>query len=304
MGEKDLTEKILEEHDDVFADIVNALLFGGREVIKPEELTAKSSLSAYKADGKIRELERDTAKMWRNSDVRIACIGIENQTKVDRDMPLRVLAYDGTEYRSQLLKENDCIVRYPVVTLVLYFGYEHRWNKPLSLTDTLDIPEEFKPFVSDYRINLFEIAYLTDEQLELFKSDFKVVADYFVQMRKLHEQGKAEEYVPNPQKLRHVQNVLQMMSAFTGDKRFEEAYNERLPNERVSNMCEALDRAFGRAEAKGIAKGIAEGIAIGRADSNFELLLSLVKEHYITVEVAAEKAGMTVEEFKKKGELD
>lgn len=288
MGEKDLTEKILEEHDDVFADIVNALLFGGREVIKPEELTAKSSLSAYKADGKIRELERDTAKMWRNSDVRIACIGIENQTKVDRDMPLRVLAYDGTEYRSQLLKENDCIVRYPVVTLVLYFGYEHRWNKPLSLTDTLDIPEEFKPFVSDYRINLFEIAYLTDEQLELFKSDFKVVADYFVQMRKLHEQGKAEEYVPNPQKLRHVQNVLQMMSAFTGDKRFEEAYNERLPNERVSNMCEALDRAFERVEAK----------------RTFELLLSLVKEHYITVEVAAEKAGMTVEEFKKKGELD
>ena len=73
-------------------------------------------------------------------------------------------------------------------------------------------------------------------------------------------------------------------------------------------MCEALDRAFGRAEANGIAKGkaegIAEGIAIGRADSNFELLLSLVKEHYITVEVAAEKAGMTVEEFKKKGELD
>ena len=31
MGEKDLTEKILEEYNDVFADIMNSLLFKGKE---------------------------------------------------------------------------------------------------------------------------------------------------------------------------------------------------------------------------------------------------------------------------------
>ena len=33
-------------------------------------------------------------------------------------------------------------------------------------------------------MNLYEIAYLSDEQVQMFTSDFKIVADYFVQMRK------------------------------------------------------------------------------------------------------------------------
>lgn len=38
----------------------------------------------------------------------------------------------------------------------------------------------FSDIVNDYRINLFEIAYLSNEQVNLFKSDFRIVADYFV----------------------------------------------------------------------------------------------------------------------------
>lgn len=38
MGEKDISEKILEGYNDVFSDIVNVLLFGGKEVLLPDEL--------------------------------------------------------------------------------------------------------------------------------------------------------------------------------------------------------------------------------------------------------------------------
>ncbi|MGM9928888.1 MAG: hypothetical protein ACI35P_13155 [Bacillus sp. (in: firmicutes)] len=44
----------------------------------------------------------------------------------------------------------------------------------------MDIPPEFEEFVNDYKINLFEIAYLTREQIDMFQSDFRIVADYFV----------------------------------------------------------------------------------------------------------------------------
>ncbi len=47
-------------------------------------------------------------------------------------MPLRVLAYDGAEYRAQLLKENAQKVLYPIVTVVLYFGYEQEWKRIIS----------------------------------------------------------------------------------------------------------------------------------------------------------------------------
>ena len=38
MGQKDITEKILEDYNDVFADIINGLLFDGVQEIKPEAL--------------------------------------------------------------------------------------------------------------------------------------------------------------------------------------------------------------------------------------------------------------------------
>lgn len=106
MAEKDITEKILESYNDVFSDIVNVLLFDGKQVLSPDELEDQTPRSVYKADGKVREIERDVAKRWKNGNVRIACIGFENQMVSDPDMPLRVMGYDGAEYRAQLLADN------------------------------------------------------------------------------------------------------------------------------------------------------------------------------------------------------
>ena len=119
MAGKDVAEKLLEAYNDVFADIVNGLLFDGETVVRPEELEDQAPRAIYKADGAIREIERDVAKRWVKGNIRIACVGIENQTDPDPDMPLRVYSYDGAEYRTQLLKENRKKPRYPVVTLVL-----------------------------------------------------------------------------------------------------------------------------------------------------------------------------------------
>ena len=38
MGGKDITEKVLEDHNDVFADIINGLLFAGEQRVLPEAL--------------------------------------------------------------------------------------------------------------------------------------------------------------------------------------------------------------------------------------------------------------------------
>lgn len=56
MGEKDIAEKVLEDYNDVFADIVNVLLFQGEQIVKPEQLEDKTLRSSYKVDGKLREI--------------------------------------------------------------------------------------------------------------------------------------------------------------------------------------------------------------------------------------------------------
>ena len=106
MGQKDITEKVLEDYNDVFADIINGLLFDGVQEIKPEALENTTIHTQYKAeDGKVHELERDIAKYWKEEKVELAICGIENQSKVEKNMPFRIVGYDGAAYRSQLQQE-------------------------------------------------------------------------------------------------------------------------------------------------------------------------------------------------------
>ncbi len=292
MAEKDIAEKALEAYNDVFADIVNGLLFQGEEVVAEDELEDRLPQGHYKADGKLREMERDVAKQWKKGKLRLAFLGIENQTVPDPNMVLRVIGYDGAEYRSQLNSPEENAEKFPVITLVLYFGYQRRWNKPKTLLERLDVPERFRPFVSDYKINVFEIAYLSREQVNVFKSDFRVVADYFVQKR---ENG---DYIPDPQELKHVQETLQLLSVMTGDRRFENTYNDKNAERRPHNMCDVLDRIENRGWQKGHQSGLWEGRQNGLQEKENQVILSL-HQNNVSWDVIAASVGKTVDEVKE-----
>ena len=285
--EKDITEKTLEAYNDVFADIINVFMFNGRRIIKETELTDARARSYYKADKKIREQERDVAKYWQKNKFKIAMLGLENQTGQDKSMPLRIIGYDGAAYRNQIkttYSKNKKGKRrrkkktryYPVISLVLNFDYKKRWTMPVNLIDCLDdVAEELRPFVSDYRINVFDVAFLTREQVEMFQSDFKIVADYFVQMR------ENNDYIPSKETIEHVREVFDLLSAVAGDARFEEAYSEEGSDK---NMCEFLDRVEARGEARGVAIGEARGVAIGEASGIIKGTVATCREFHMTDE--------------------
>ncbi|SFJ04235.1 hypothetical protein SAMN04487775_11233 [Treponema bryantii] len=71
MGEKDIAEKNLEAWNDVFADIVNVLLFKGKQLVKEQDLEADTKDSMLKADNELHEQERDVSKFWKNGEIRI-----------------------------------------------------------------------------------------------------------------------------------------------------------------------------------------------------------------------------------------
>ena len=78
MAGKDITEKSLEAYNDVFADIVNVLLFDGRGYVKEDELEQGRERGEYQGENGIREYERDSSKFWKQSNIRIAYFGLEN----------------------------------------------------------------------------------------------------------------------------------------------------------------------------------------------------------------------------------
>ncbi len=273
MGEKDLTEKQLFELEDVFADIVNVLLLDGKPLILPEELTPAKKDSIYKdKELKVRMQERDVAKLWTQGNIRMAFFGLEDQTAMDYDMPLRIMSYDGAIYRAMLLERDNATDKfplYPAITMVLHFDYEHRWTGVRTLKGCFkNIPHELEPYVSDYKINVFEIAWLSDETIAKFKSDFRYVADYYSQMRKT---GKWE---PMPGKVKHLKELLDLFSAVTKDNRFIEMYQQSKGE--VNDMsCVALDYLAEEYKVKWRNDGINEGRDLERLSSIRSLMKSL-----------------------------
>lgn len=284
MAEKDITEKNLEALNDVFADIVNVLLFKGEQVINEKDLEADTTKSMFKADGKIHEQERDVSKFWKNGEIRISILGIENQTAQDSDMPLRVISYDGASYKQQLLDKKQK-KRYPVATLVLYFGTEEKWSKAKHLYDCFEIPEKLKPFVNDYKINVFNIAFLSQKTIAMFKSDFKIIAEYF-KAKRLNQKYKGSQ-----EKLKHANETLKMFSALTGDNSFEKVYNEGNFKKGGITMCDVVERI----RNDGITEGINKGILEGKAD----VIRKMLDANALTIEQIADILKLPVKEVQK-----
>ena len=284
MAEKDITEKNLEALNDVFADIVNVLLFKGEQVINEKDLEADTTKSMFKADGKIHEQERDVSKFWKNGEIRISILGIENQTAQDSDMPLRVISYDGASYKQQLLDTNQK-KRYPVATLVLYFGTEEKWSKAKHLYDCFEVPEKLKPFVNDYKINVFNIAFLSPKTISMFKSDFKIIAEYF-RAKRLNQKYKGSK-----EKLKHANETLKMFSALTGDNSFEKVYNEDNSKKGGITMCDVVERIRNDGRTEGQERGIAE--------EKERIIMNLIESNAGTIEQIAAWVKLPVKEVQK-----
>lgn len=284
MGVKDITEKNLEELDDVFADIINVLLFKGERLVQEDELEADTTKSMFKTDGKIHEQERDVSKFWKNGEIRISILGIENQTKQDSDMPLRVISYDGASYKQQLLNEKQK-KRYPVTTIVLYFGTDKKWNTSKSLYDCFEIPEKLKPFVNNYKINVFNIAWLSEKTIEMFKSDFKLIAQYF-RTKRLNK-----KYTGSKEKLQHANETLKMFSALTGDDTFEKVYNENHLEKGGVTMCDVVERIRN--------EGRVQGRAEGQENAREEMILNLLESNAGSIEQIAAWVKLPVKEVKR-----
>lgn len=273
MGQKDITEKLLEDYNDVFADIVNVLLFRGNRIVKEESLKETKVKSQYKAEaGKLHEQERDVAKYWQDGNALVAICGLENQTVEEKYMPLRVFSYDGASYRRQLLPENDENPIVPVVSLVLHFGMKE-WSSPHNLKGVIDIPKELEPYVNDYKANIFNIAFLDDETVQMFQSDFRIVADFFVQKR------KSKDYVPDEHKIKHVDEMLKLLQVLTGDDRYNVKFSETEKKEDIK-MCDVMERAVNKGK---------EEVRKEERINSIKVLISSLEEFGISSEAIIEK---------------
>ena len=250
MAEKDITEKLLTDIDEVFADIYNNLCFKGDNIIKPDDLSNASVTTAFISNDVTRGLISDVSKIYKNSNLTLALLNIENQSTEDSDMPFRIIGYKGAKYNSQLISGSD--ERYAVATLVLNFNTRKRWSTPKSIKESLKnkYPIELDEYINDYKVNVIDVAFMDKEDIEKLNSDFKAVAKYYYLKRNniedFEELGECN--------LKYPVQTFATMKALTGDSRFETAYNDYVEthkDDKGVTMEKILDDLINKGKSEG-----------------------------------------------------
>jgi len=288
MAEKDMAEKKLEDYPEVFADIVNTLLFSDSSIrLDENKIVDGPTESIYKAEEQDKEQRRDTFKYYDIGNKGIlfcvAAYGIENQSTIDNVMPVRIMNYDASAYKSQVfgLKSSSKQTNqkrkriYPVITIVLNFS-EKEWKTSRSLYDMMALPSDLAKYVQDYKINVFDVAFLEDDVIEKFTSDFKAVARFFKDKRLRLEANDTIE-------IKHPAEIADLFSVFTGDEGYRNAVPEIIKKKEkgeVITVCTYTETI--------------------RDSGKIEMLFELVESGDISPERACEKLGITLNELEKK----
>ena len=151
--------------NDRFASLLNTVLFEGKDMIRPEELSDSNDGENAETPG-----EMNTVVKKIGHEAEFVLTGIEDP----RDMPLQLLYQDSLRYLKECqeilkrrgenkddidevleaLHEEDRLK--PIINLVLYYGKEP-WNGAMSLKELFPhVPEKIREVFPDYRINLIQ----------------------------------------------------------------------------------------------------------------------------------------------------
>jgi hypothetical protein len=204
--------------NDRFADFFNHSLFRGDRVVDPAMLsdaaTDESTTVRGGRDAETVERHRDLLKQLANG-TRLMLIGLENQSLPHYGMPVRKMTYDSLNYVNQCrvlgranraggdldtpgeflsgVRRGDRLN--PVLTVVLCYG-EGGYDGPMRLSDMMDIPEAFRPYVNDYELHLVSIRDLAG--MGFANSDnrdlFTLVGEFYSSSRRIDIRSFGEKY--------------------------------------------------------------------------------------------------------------
>ncbi len=289
-----------------YADLINGMVFHGRQVVTPQDLSPWDSQSTtYENRSIYRDLIKKTA-----FGINFAVIGIENQQQVHYLMPLRAAEYDIANYRAQATEKSKQIHAlcapqsltsseylsgfrksdhlHPCITLILFYGEEWDGSRDLhGLLDFSDIPEELHGLIPNYSLNLLEINKLP--QTDIFHSDLKQVID-ISQCAK--DKKKMKKLVESDEAFQHMDaDAYDVAAAMVHSKELE-AYRET-HKEGEMNMCKALQDWAEEERTLGRAEGLAEGMA-----HLIQSFSSLVQDGILSLQEAARRIQMSEEEFR------
>ena len=309
MGQKDLQQSEYFDNNVRFADAYNGILFNGNPIIKPEELEECDSVFVQLFETQNgKKIIADKVKRWRGQH--LAILPIETQSYIDYRMVLRimmeeVMAYDkqrrqalanlnltgqklkeGNEFLSGMKKEWKFT---PVIPLIIYLGKDEKWNAATTLYELLDIDENLKPFVNDYKINLYD--YHERNDFSKFTTENRFLFELLINR---NNQDKIEaifnEAYHNYDLDRRASETLLKLVDIDIDLDSIKVYEN---GKEKYDVCKAIDDMKANARYEGYKSGVQEGIEQG----TLLTLNNLITLGKLSLEDAVNSVSMTSSDF-------
>ena len=272
MGMADAVTKQYMKENTVFADAFNFLLYNEENVIQPQtlrELDTAEVVIPFTVDDKGKKQAqavqkyRDILKMttvMTDDKAAYVLFGVEAQPDIHYAMPVRNVIYDALQYGRQVTE----------------ISKRNRKNsgQTMAVTD-----KGLLQHIPDYRIKLIAPAGIDSDEMDKFHTSLREVLSYIKYSK---DADKLAEYMNHNQRMEHLEvGAAQVIKEVTNTK-------FQIPKgmEEV-NMCEAIEVLMKRSETEGITQG------------KLSLLKELVDDGTLTMEAAAGKVNMSVEEFKE-----
>ena len=317
MGKADVNVNIWLSEKKRFANLFNGVIYGGRQVILPEDLeevNPVSSVSVKNRTGKTKNMKkyRDIIMKWRNQAT-FVLLANESQDMVHYAMPHKVMLYDGMDYETQIrnnwknfndrrkqnkktgqplehLTAGEYLSRFrkkdrliPIISLVFYYGSEP-WDGPVDLYDmfqlegTKEEKEILEKYLPNYKINLVDAERLKD--VEKFSDDLQVI---LTMLRYRDSKEELTDYINENKKF--FQNVdyetSQAMKAFLNMKQIP---GEAEHKEEMIDMCKAIQEMYDN----GVKDGIQQGVEQGRTELLKEQIQRKLKKEKTPTQIAEE----------------
>ena len=147
-----------------FADMINAGIFQGQQVVDPDRLRDFDSDTSFildKGGKKILSVDRFRDKLKQiDMGEYILILGIENQKAPCYHMAKRVLMYDAAVYDAMKRNKKPCIL----MTLVVYLG-KKRWHVKKNILDELAVPKKYRRGANNWSMYFLDMNRLNPPHL-------------------------------------------------------------------------------------------------------------------------------------------
>ncbi len=311
MGAIDTEAKAYLSAPDKVADAFNYWMYGGRKIIKPDELKELDTTTVVLPFGNTAKQPlqkvRDVLKLYtamRDNQVCYLILGLEVQSTIHYAMPVRNMLYDamgyaqqvsnliaknkadgvkltGAEYLSGMRKEDKLM---PIITLVISLSTEN-WNGPTSIHEMLFVKnKEILNFVPNYKLNILSPAKIKEEDFCKFNTELGMVLECIK-----HKKDKDMNWMKKNNKFTKVtRSTASFIKTVTG---FNISLDEKGD---VVNMWNAWENGLNQARNDGYIAGEISGrqVGISEGETNMMTAIRMIKENKAS-EVICETTGLS-----------